>query len=231
MAVAGVGAVLTTAYFVVASAGSARASATRMRSSTSSRTSGWRGRRCSRRCSCSASSRWPCCGRRRTASWRVADDPTDRVGGHHSAARPGHRCAGGSARRGVRPADPLGRRASSAWSASGVALASTVSMRGEPQSAFCFAGGLEQPTSCSWIVDDVTIGWWLIMLVATALVVLLCWPAALSGELPSGELHFLLLAVGHGSPGRRRVGRPGHAARRDGDGVPSGLRAGGDSAR
>ena len=81
----------------------------------------------------------------------------------------------------------------------GVALVSTVSMRGEPQSAFCFAGGLEQPTSCSWIVDDVTIAWWLIMLVATALVVLLCWPAALSGELSPGELHFLLLSSATGA--------------------------------
>ena len=72
-------------------------------------------------------------------------------------------------------------------------------MRGEPQSAFCFAGGLEQPTSCSWIVDDVTIAWWLIMLVATALVVLLCWPAALSGELSPGELHFLLLSSATGA--------------------------------
>ena len=81
----------------------------------------------------------------------------------------------------------------------GVALVSTVSMRGEPQSAFCFAGGLEQPTSCSWIVDDVTIAWWLIMLGATALVVLLCWPAALSGELSPGELHFLLLSSATGA--------------------------------
>jgi NADH-quinone oxidoreductase subunit N len=81
-----------------------------------------------------------------------------------------------------------------------VALASTLSMRSEPRSAFCFgSGGLELPTSCSWLVDDVTVAWWLIMLVATALVVLLTWPAATSGDLPTGELHFLVLASASGA--------------------------------
>ncbi len=81
-----------------------------------------------------------------------------------------------------------------------VAVLSTLSMREAPRSAFCFAGsGLEVPTSCSWLVDDVTIAWWLIMLIATALVLLLTWPATRSGELPSGELHFLLLASASGA--------------------------------
>ena len=81
-----------------------------------------------------------------------------------------------------------------------VALLSTTAMRGEPRSAFCFGErGLSAPTSCSWLVDDVTVAWWLIMLVATALVVLLLWPATIGGELPSGELHFLLLASASGA--------------------------------
>ena len=84
----------------------------------------------------------------------------------------------------------------------GVALVSTVSMRGEPQSAFCFAGGLEQPTSCSWIVDDVTLAWWLIMLVATALVVLLCWPAAALGRALARRAALPAALVGHGRPRR-----------------------------
>jgi NADH-quinone oxidoreductase subunit N len=79
-----------------------------------------------------------------------------------------------------------------------VALWMTVATRDEARSTFCFAGG-GAPTSCSWVVDDVTVAWWLIMLVATGLVVLLLWPTVASGELPAGELHFLLLASASGA--------------------------------
>lgn len=97
---------------------------------------------------------------------------------------------------------PRFRAAAGAVALAGIAvgLGYTVSMREQPRSAFCFAGGgLETPTSCSWLVDDVTVGWWLIILVATALVVLLTWPATTSGELPTGEFHFLVLASASGA--------------------------------
>ncbi len=96
---------------------------------------------------------------------------------------------------------PRIRAAAGVVSLAGIAaaVASTLSMRDAPRSSFCFAGSSELPTSCSWLVDDVTVAWWLIMLVATALVVLLTWPATTTGELASGELHFLLLASATGA--------------------------------
>lgn len=69
------------------------------------------------------------------------------------------------------------------------------------RAAFCLPAGLEQPVDCSWVVDNVTVAWWLIILVATALVLLLTWPSMESGDIPTGEFCFLLLSSATGALG------------------------------
>lgn len=68
-----------------------------------------------------------------------------------------------------------------------------------PRATFCRSSDLRSPTDCSWVVDHVTTVWWFIILVATALIVLLLQPAVARGELPAGEVHFLLLASATGA--------------------------------
>ncbi|MFY9914273.1 MAG: NADH-quinone oxidoreductase subunit N [Nocardioidaceae bacterium] len=95
---------------------------------------------------------------------------------------------------------PRARVAAGMLSLAGVAVALgfTMAGRNDARSTFCFAQA-DLPTSCSWLVDDVTSAWWVIMLIATGLVVLLLWPAAVAGELPPGELHFLVLSSAAGA--------------------------------
>ncbi|MGH3471529.1 MAG: NADH-quinone oxidoreductase subunit N [Nocardioidaceae bacterium] len=80
-------------------------------------------------------------------------------------------------------------------------LAFTSELAGSHRSAFCLAsaGGSGGPPSCSWVVDNTTVVWWVIMLAAVGLVVLMVQPAAASGEMPAGELHFLLLSSATGA--------------------------------
>jgi len=85
----------------------------------------------------------------------------------------------------------------------GVVLAGllTMALVDDQRAAFCLPAGFEQPVDCSWVVDDVTLGWWVLILAATAAVLLLCWPALVSAELPAGEFCFLLLSSATGALG------------------------------
>ncbi len=77
------------------------------------------------------------------------------------------------------------------------ALGVTASLWREPRVAFCLSGDSSQ--GCSWVVDDVTIVWWALMLGATALVLLLLQSLVVDGALPAGELCFLVLSSGAGA--------------------------------
>lgn len=80
------------------------------------------------------------------------------------------------------------------------ALLASAALSGHSRAAFCLpASGIEQPINCSWVVDDVTLAWWLIVLVSTGLVALLLQPSVHRGELPGGELYFLLLSSATGA--------------------------------
>ena len=80
-----------------------------------------------------------------------------------------------------------------------VAAAVTIRLHNEPRAAFCLPHPRDAPAACSWIVNDVTVVWWLVVVAATALIVVLLVPAVGVDELPSGELHFLLLASATGA--------------------------------
>lgn len=74
----------------------------------------------------------------------------------------------------------------------GVATGLLVSMSGRTHRAFCLPDP-RFPVACSWVVGHVTLVWWLLIVVATALVVLLTQVDVIAGKLPAGELHLLLL--------------------------------------
>jgi NADH-quinone oxidoreductase subunit N len=82
----------------------------------------------------------------------------------------------------------------------GVAGAVVVTWRlaDEPRVAFCLDGE-SRAAGCSWVVDDVTVIWWTIVLVATALVLMLLVDLVQDGVLPVGELCFLLLSSAAGA--------------------------------
>jgi NADH-quinone oxidoreductase subunit N len=94
----------------------------------------------------------------------------------------------------------VGAAGAVALGGTGIAFAVAVALRGDSRATFCLGGESSgTPNGCSWLVDDVAVSWWLIMLVATAIVVLLLEPAARTGELPAGELYFLVLASAAGA--------------------------------
>ncbi len=94
----------------------------------------------------------------------------------------------------------VGAAGAVAFAGTAVAFGFAVSLRGDDRATFCLSGGdSETPANCSWLVDDISVSWWLIMLVATAIVVLMLLPAVGSGELPAGELYFLVLASAAGA--------------------------------
>lgn len=71
----------------------------------------------------------------------------------------------------------------------------------DPGAAFCLPARFEEAVDCSWIVDNVTVTWWLVILAATGLVLLLTWPLLRSGDLPAGEFCFLLSCSATGALG------------------------------
>lgn len=73
-------------------------------------------------------------------------------------------------------------------------LGFAIGLAGEAREAFCLPGG-----DCSWVVDDVTVVWWVLVTAATGLVLLLAQPAVARGEVPAGELAFLLLTSAAGA--------------------------------
>ncbi len=85
----------------------------------------------------------------------------------------------------------------------GAALAFTIALRDEAgdgaRVAFCLPGEPGQPGACSWVVDSATTVWWIVIVGATALVVLMLRQGVTSGDIPPGELHFLLLCSATGA--------------------------------
>ncbi len=79
------------------------------------------------------------------------------------------------------------------------AAAFTAGLYGEERAAFCLPASLNQPLDCSWLVTDPTLVWWGVVVGATALVTLLLAPAIGRGELPGGEMQFLLLSSATGA--------------------------------
>lgn len=79
------------------------------------------------------------------------------------------------------------------------ALVLTASLAGVSRAAFCQPSSFERPVDCSWIVDDVSVAWWVLVIVSVGLVALLVQPAVARGELPGGETYFLLLTSAAGA--------------------------------
>ncbi|MGI8888848.1 MAG: NADH-quinone oxidoreductase subunit N [Nocardioidaceae bacterium] len=79
------------------------------------------------------------------------------------------------------------------------ALLSSAALTSHSRLAFCLPAGFEQPVNCSWLVDEVTLVWWLIVLISTGFIALLLQPSVDRGELPAGELYFLLLSSATGA--------------------------------
>ncbi|MPZ96136.1 MAG: NADH-quinone oxidoreductase subunit N, partial [Propionibacteriales bacterium] len=77
--------------------------------------------------------------------------------------------------------------------------AAVIPLAGEERAAFCLPGGLESLPACSYVVDDLTFGFWVVVLVGTLVTVLLSAVGAIDGRVPSGEHHFLLLCSATGA--------------------------------
>jgi NADH-quinone oxidoreductase subunit N len=83
-----------------------------------------------------------------------------------------------------------------------VSLGFVTQLTGETRFAFCLPRtGLDTVgvADCSWVVDDVSLTWWVVILAATGLVALMAQPGAASGEMPAGELYLLLLISAAGA--------------------------------
>jgi NADH-quinone oxidoreductase subunit N len=65
---------------------------------------------------------------------------------------------------------------------------------GDARQAFCVPSG-----DCSWQVDEITVAWWVLVLVGVGLVALLFQPSVGPDGLPAGELYFLLLTSAAGA--------------------------------
>jgi NADH-quinone oxidoreductase subunit N len=75
-------------------------------------------------------------------------------------------------------------------------------LAGTTRVAFCLPRvglGTVGVADCSWVVDDVSLTWWLIVLASTGLVALLAQPSVARGDIPAGELYFLLLTSATGA--------------------------------
>ena len=70
----------------------------------------------------------------------------------------------------------------------------------DPRAAFCVPSRtVDGVVDCSWQVDDITIGWWVLVAVSVALISLLLQPSVGPDDLPAGELYFLLLTSAAGA--------------------------------
>jgi NADH-quinone oxidoreductase subunit N len=80
----------------------------------------------------------------------------------------------------------------------GGAAVAAAGMTGDGRETMCTQltgrAALEQPEQCSFVVDDLTIALWWIMLAGAALVVLMAAVHADDATMPPGEFHFLLLS-------------------------------------
>jgi len=72
-------------------------------------------------------------------------------------------------------------------------------LAGGSRSVFCLPGRAGAPPACSYTVETLTVGGWLVVLVGTTVVVLLSARAALDSRVPLAEHHFLLLSSASGA--------------------------------
>lgn len=87
------------------------------------------------------------------------------------------------------------------------AMSVTWRLSDETRLAFCLGSGEDGTAAsegsagsgCSWVVDDVTVIWWFVILVATGLVVLLLHSLVGDGLLPPGELSLLVMSSAAGA--------------------------------
>lgn len=68
------------------------------------------------------------------------------------------------------------------------------SLAGEERSTFCLPDG-----GCSFVVDDLTVGFWAVVLIGTVVTVLLSAVGAIDARVPTAEHHFLLLCSAAGA--------------------------------
>lgn len=80
-----------------------------------------------------------------------------------------------------------------------VAAATGLAAGGEDRAVFCLPRGDGLPAACSYAVDAVTRGGWIVVLVGTAAVVLMSARSALEPGVALAEHHFLLLASASGA--------------------------------
>lgn len=73
--------------------------------------------------------------------------------------------------------------------------ASVLPLVGAERSTFC----LPDDRGCSFVVDELTIGFWVVVLVGTVVTVLLSAVGAIDDRVPTGEHHFLLLCTASGA--------------------------------
>lgn len=78
-----------------------------------------------------------------------------------------------------------------------VTLAVDVATSGQARGTFCLPAGVRGagPASCSYVVDEFTLLFQLVVLVAGVVVVLMARAEVQATKLPTGEFHFLLLAA------------------------------------
>jgi NADH-quinone oxidoreductase subunit N len=72
-------------------------------------------------------------------------------------------------------------------------------LAGDTRSVFCLPGQSGAPPACSYTVETLTMGGWLVVLVGTTIVVLLSARAALDSRIALAEHHFLLLSSASGA--------------------------------
>jgi NADH-quinone oxidoreductase subunit N len=75
----------------------------------------------------------------------------------------------------------------------------TFALAGDTRSVFCLPATPGAPRGCSYVVETLTVGGWLVVLVGTAVVVLLSARAAIDARVALAEHHFLLLASAAGA--------------------------------
>ncbi|HET7326709.1 MAG TPA: NADH-quinone oxidoreductase subunit N [Nocardioidaceae bacterium] len=76
-----------------------------------------------------------------------------------------------------------------------VATVSVLPLVGDDRATFCLPDG----RGCSFVVDELTIGFWVVVLAGTLLTVMLSAVGAIDDRVPTGEHHFLLLCSAAGA--------------------------------